>query len=456
MQPTTSRQKTPLIVLLLLLQWPLSAAALALLSPQCTEPGIDAMALVLCLAAFLGIASWRSPSSGWYIFLPLIALTAGSLLALRSVPITVSVLVAALAWLLAGAYLHLADRRTAALIARQTALVLLAGFLTELIAVAVIGHTGDFRYRVEHNEAGLTVLLPHPVRTYALFPGANYRHARDNLFTVTYHVDLDGHRRVPGRPATGPRVLMEGCSFTFGWGLEDEDTIPAQLQKLHPDVRIENRGVPSYGCCDVYLDIQEALEAPDVPSLCIYNFLDDHFYRLASSFGHIVHDSVAADRPCFHRADGDWVHEGKVRDQYLTPTRKLEVNFVRRSHVLTRVAAPRELTPECRELAAAMVCKMKEACDRRHCRFLCVRLPEVRVQPKEDEIKEWLRDLASRGVTVLDYHDRFRAYLESQGRPASDFFFARDDHPTPPCARMFSEWLDEDLRKLLPTPAPGK
>lgn len=56
----------------------------------------------------------------------------------------------------------------------------------------------------------------------------------------------DGFRSVPGRPSSGRSVVFLGDSCTFGLGVNDDESVPAALQKLRPDVRIVNAGVPGY------------------------------------------------------------------------------------------------------------------------------------------------------------------------------------------------------------------
>ena len=51
------------------------------------------------------------------------------------------------------------------------------------------------------------------------------------VYDVHYTIDAHGHREVPGigEPSSRPAVLFFGGSYTFGEGLEDNQTIPAQM-----------------------------------------------------------------------------------------------------------------------------------------------------------------------------------------------------------------------------------
>jgi hypothetical protein len=82
---------------------------------------------------------------------------------------------------------------------------------------------------------------------YALAPGAEYRGpfaGRDVRITV----GEDGLRRHGPAGGTAERVHVLGDSMVFGWGLSDEETIPAQLARLvGPGVEVRNAGVPGWG-----------------------------------------------------------------------------------------------------------------------------------------------------------------------------------------------------------------
>ncbi len=91
--------------------------------------------------------------------------------------------------------------------------------------------------------------LPHPVRRFSLRPNQS---AFSYGAPVT--VDARGFRRngaVPGPSEDAETVLALGDSFTFGLGVRDEETWPAQLERRlrgrRPPVRVVNAGTISYG-----------------------------------------------------------------------------------------------------------------------------------------------------------------------------------------------------------------
>ena len=87
---------------------------------------------------------------------------------------------------------------------------------------------------------------PDPVLGWSLSPGHGVAVGfRDG---VIQRIGDDGWRHVPGTgTASGPRVAVYGCSFTYGTGLADDETFVARLQTDRPDLRMLNRGVGGHG-----------------------------------------------------------------------------------------------------------------------------------------------------------------------------------------------------------------
>ena len=119
-------------------------------------------------------------------------------------------------------------------------------------------------------ELGLRVFVPAHFGTggssrFELDPDLIYRLRRRNAvswstreFTETSHTDALGLRGVevgPKRPGE-QRILAIGDSFTFGHGVQDDETYPAVLERRLRgrgyDVRAQNAGVPGYSTDQAY------------------------------------------------------------------------------------------------------------------------------------------------------------------------------------------------------------
>ena len=70
--------------------------------------------------------------------------------------------------------------------------------------------------------------------------------------TFAVSSDSNGFRPPHGEPTPQTfRIAAMGCSTTFGWGVADEETYPAQLQAIlhargYPSVQVINAGQPGY------------------------------------------------------------------------------------------------------------------------------------------------------------------------------------------------------------------
>lgn len=103
------------------------------------------------------------------------------------------------------------------------------------------------------------------------------------LYEATYHLDQFGYRVVP--QDAGPKsehLATFGCSFTFGEGVEDDETLPAQLACMRPDTAVYSFAMPGYSTGQAALQIQtgatERIEEP--AGAAVYLFMSDHVNRV--------------------------------------------------------------------------------------------------------------------------------------------------------------------------------
>ncbi len=75
---------------------------------------------------------------------------------------------------------------------------------------------------------------------------------------VLYSV-ANGERRTSDQPHSGPIIVVTGCSFTFGQGINDADTWPWLLQEQLPDYHVINVAAMGYGTDQALLAAERAL-----------------------------------------------------------------------------------------------------------------------------------------------------------------------------------------------------
>lgn len=133
---------------------------------------------------------------------------------------------------------------------------------------------------------------------YRLQPSVRERAQRPGIYDYRWTVNSQGFRgradhAIP-KPADTRRVLMLGDSFTFGLGVDDDESFPARIQQrlptYCPDVRTDvvNAGVGGYGTSHS-VALLEDLGSELEPDVIVYGFyvndpMDDQTHGL-----HVLH-----------------------------------------------------------------------------------------------------------------------------------------------------------------------
>lgn len=134
------------------------------------------------------------------------------------------------------------------------------------------------------------------------------------LFDVRYVFDSNNRRTMPPvSEKPGADILLFGCSYTFGYGLENEQTWAFKLAKdLGPDWRITNYGFSAYGAQEM-LDMLEDgfVEKPVAPFReALFLAISAHLHRPSGLFdmfstryvlrdGAAVREGVITDSPYY-------------------------------------------------------------------------------------------------------------------------------------------------------------
>jgi len=268
------------------------------------------------------------------------------------------------------------------------------------------------RYLWERRPVSYTFDAYDPTRGWGLRPG------RWTFGSATVSANSRGIRgRVeysPGRRPGLRRVVVVGDSFTFGEGVGDDETYPAQLQaRLGPGIEVINLGVHGYGHDQMLIHLrEEGLRYQ--PDLVVLGYYADDVARNGLSFRDYA-------KPRYALREGALVLEGSP----VPPPARTLAREAFRSHLLDLLGmAWRRLRPTPRpsaddfRLTAAILDEMRRTAQGHGARFLIVDLPPVNeiplpgdLGPAEAEVVAYARD---RGVPLC----RTRAELRrrSAGR----------------------------------------
>jgi hypothetical protein len=131
-----------------------------------------------------------------------------------------------------------------------------------------------------------------PILGYAPAKGIQAHSARalpeGLLYNVTYTIDSTGLRVSPPRRKDSlGSILFFGCSFTFGEGLQDGETLPYQVGvESEGQYRTYNFGFHGYGPHQMLAEIEHGLverivESDPYPRYAIYTMVPHHVARVA-------------------------------------------------------------------------------------------------------------------------------------------------------------------------------
>ncbi len=113
----------------------------------------------------------------------------------------------------------------------------------------------------------------------ALKPG-NYSIVLNNAVHFDAIHTTENRRFTPGATpdSNKAKVTFLGCSFTYGYGVNDNETFAANIQENHPEWQLENQGVIGYGTVQSLLQLEKIILEGETDAVLL-NFSSFHFMR---------------------------------------------------------------------------------------------------------------------------------------------------------------------------------
>jgi hypothetical protein len=120
-----------------------------------------------------------------------------------------------------------------------------------------------------------------PALGYRMLPGRyTVRLENGRAFHVTHGADTLRVTAPASEPRVGvPALWIFGCSFSYGWGVDDESVYAWQLRERLPGWRIVNHSVNGYGTLQSLLQLESALEAEEAPAVVVLAYAAFHDER---------------------------------------------------------------------------------------------------------------------------------------------------------------------------------
>ena len=128
------------------------------------------------------------------------------------------------------------------------------------------------------------LVRPDPVVGYSFIPGVHKLEMKKGAlrrgFTVT--IDETGHRAtspVSNALDARPELWLLGCSYTWGYLVNDEETFAWMLQASLPQFHVRNFGANGFGTIHSLLQLKAAIEAKRKPAIAVIFFNTFHMGR---------------------------------------------------------------------------------------------------------------------------------------------------------------------------------
>ncbi len=247
------------------------------------------------------------------------------------------------------------------------------------------------------------------------------------IFDYTYHTDACRRRVTPDSASDFTResaVVFFGDSYTFGEGVNDDETLPNQVARLRPDVAVYNYAFSGYGPNHILARLESMNTRAEIPEprvVGIYVFIPNHVRRVIGAFSVI---SWSRHSPYYVLGeDGLPTRLGSFQGERSRMTGCYD--FLKGDQVLKYLALdfPPRLSKEHHALTEAIIAQSAERFSAQFegGEFYVVLYPSS--PDDEFSARETGKRLSARGLRVLDYTDALPEPAEAH------FYLPYDSHP---------------------------
>ncbi len=187
------------------------------------------------------------------------------------------------------------------------------------------------------------------------------RNADTVLLEATYAFDSLG-RRITLAPAIhkSKSVLFFGCSFTYGDGVNNEETLPSQFALLDTSVNVYNYAIDGWGPQQTFLQVEKrklSIETQSDTAIGVYVWIDDHLKRASLYKSH--YQGWTQFFPCFVLENKSLVYKGSFEKTY--PFKGLCFELLNNSIFFKNIDIPAHETAQDYTLAVALLQASKTA-----------------------------------------------------------------------------------------------
>src|SRR3989338_8740279 len=166
---------------------------------------------------------------------------------------------------------------------KHSLIVLILLFPTAEIAARIIGWKALWNtdYRVSSTPS--TWIRGDSTLGFQLSPGSFSITLNKGLTFQTTHLS-NGTRWVNASKNAQQAVHFFGCSFTYGYGVNDRETFVYLLQQEFPGWHFQNFAVPGYGTAQSVLSLEETIRSGEIPKVAVLVYSAAHSERDAMAY----------------------------------------------------------------------------------------------------------------------------------------------------------------------------
>jgi len=248
--------------------------------------------------------------------------------------------------------------------------------------------------------------------------------------TVSYSYDSFGRRSMPYHLQPTKVILFFGCSFTYGDGVNDNETLPYYVYMKDTNSNVFNYAVDGYGPQQAYVlsrDLDLKKEINNGNANGVYVYIEDHVKRAIPCKSHFW--GWTNIFPAFVLEKDNLVYKGNLQSTY--PFKAILFSLLNNSLFFSGIDVPQTTTEKEYQLVAALIAKTGENFKRQ---FTTGNF-SVFIYPNQDTaIVQFLR---KRNITVI---------IPPNILPSDSlYFFPHHGHPTPLANKIVANYLYSKL-----------
>ena len=262
------------------------------------------------------------------------------------------------------------------------------------------------------------------------------------IYKMAYNLDSSGHRVTPDSVLTTNKKFAAfwGCSFTFGDGLNDNETIPFVFAKNTKTFKGYNFGYSGYGPNQALIKLQhDSLNkiVTQKEGIGFYIFIHDHINRTIGSMSNFMMNQGLS--PCFELEGENLVHKGLFIDVH--PKRSWVYKKMGRNGFFRffGIGYPFWLTDKHFELTGKVLEEISKEFQKNfnNNEFYVIIYPSISQKDYEYD-ENIIKYLKSKKIKYLDYRKLFNPTMKG-------YYIPHDNHPTALANDILTKQIIKDL-----------